>query len=283
VIEKIKIRHFPKAVLVCVLAGFLSFSFADRENPPDRYYAQRGLGGLKVKVANDFTLGCWSAIYIGNSYFPNRFTFKPFQYQGFDVVPGFVVDVGNIIGKTKLSLGADYYYLWRNWEYDFEASVRQDRARASLIFNTPFAGNFKLTINQMFERIKHQRWARKTDSAGNYYGSFTERSGPTLSYFRFRTNFKVTGPAFSSLKISPYASYEGYNFRPAPKILPSDPFYLEAEFGIATNPAKGWNINLADQIQTTPERRGWETHQISLYMFYTFDFSEYFSTTKTPG
>jgi hypothetical protein len=216
-------------------------------------------------------LSGWSALYYGNGYYPARSLDKPTLYQGYDIVPGFVIGVGKILGETKFSVGGDYYYFWRNWEKtNDQPSIKQNRLRANFILSTPFWGKFNLTVTQRFERITQKRFQRELDTVTyTRHGDFKWLDYTQIfSWMRHRTTYKVSFPSFTSLNIAPYASYEGFLTTIA---SPDDSYYMEAEFGFSMSPFKGISISLADQIQKLPQSDIPEAHQITLNLFYTLD------------
>jgi hypothetical protein len=269
------------ALAVFAAGFFFALQGNERDVQPDRYLCERALEGLKVKVADNFTLGCWTAQYWGTAYFPNRFRFDPLIYQGYDVVPGFTADLGKIIGNTKLSLGGEYYYMWRNWEYDGEPSIEHSRFRGNIIVSTPFnvpvLGTCSMGVTQRFERVMQQKWSKLDQQTFLQTEGWNRVAGVANSFLRLRTTFKLSTPGYTSLKIAPYASYEGFNYLNHIQFA-VDPFYYETEIGFSMSPAKGLSFSLGDQIQSTPNMRvGWEAHQISFYVFYTLDYSKQIS------
>lgn len=256
---------------MAVSAMLLSFapvaaqSGTGEEKLKESFRSHRALGGVRVKVEKDVTVGIFGASYFGTGpqYKVDSLT-NPYKYIGWDVVPGFSVEFGEIFSGIQLSMGGDVYFLERIF-YDGESVLSEYRPRWNVFLTKPLPFGGSVQWGQRFER-SITTWANIReieDENGNIIRSLVPSQ--VFATNQYRSLLRLNAPSFTDFKITPYVYSEAFNQ------LGTD-FYSETEFGITFAPVRGLSVSLADNFQL---RYGGSelirNHLLCLYAFYTLD------------
>lgn len=265
-------------ITLLVFTAALSQTTPDQtEEIDDTFRQHRVISGLKIKVDKNFTLSTFGAFYLGDgAQYKAAENTDPYAYNGWDLVPGFMMDFGEIWNKVKVSSGGDLYLLKRILQKGSEESFEY-KPRWNLVLTRPISNLGTLTWTSRFERSMFISYVKKYTYDDPPRLDSNDYQIPIGSYFEvalnqarsiYRSQLKYNTPAFTNYKITPYISSESWTFDPV------DRPYSESELGINISPLKGMVVTLSDILQIT-YRDGYivKNHLLCLNLFYTLDLS----------
>lgn len=240
------------------------------QTPPMFYRSHRVLGGLKLKLDKRFTLTNFGALYFGDgAQYRDAERTDPYAYNGWDWIPGFLFDYGEVVDGIKFSTGADIYITDRRLTKGFEERVEY-KPRWNVILTKPLAFGGSVQWISRFERAFKETYLLKKINADGSIEKVDELRLLTTVY-RYRSTLKLTSPSFTKLQITPYVYSESFSARNK-----LEQYYSETEFGTSFTPVKGLSISLADNYQMSyREEDVIRNHMICLYAFYTIDLSSW--------
>ncbi len=264
-----KITGFP-AILLLLLASFCvaQTGSSGEEKTQSVFRSHRLLGGLKVKLDKDFTLSTFGAVYLGDGpQYKVASRTDPYSYNGWDIVPGFSLEMGELFNGIKLSMGGDLYLLTRIFQKG-EEEMFEYRPRWNVALTKPLSFGGSIQWTSRFERTM-QEWYQfpyRTDANGD--STRVKELTQKRSVYRYRSALKLSAPKYTGYKISPYIYSESFNERE------QIDFYSETELGVNFEPFKGISVSLADNFQLKYRADDIvKNHMLCLNAFYTLDLS----------
>ncbi len=262
-------------LFIFVLTAGMCMLFAQTEpepETPDRFRSHRTLFGVKCKLSDNFTVQGFRADYFGSgSQYKTKEDTEPYEYTGWDMVPGVSMGIGELFGGIKLSVGGDIYFLSRIQGKGAE-QYEEYRPRFNVFLTKPLSFGGFVQWGQRFERRAQKNYnfpmectyGPTGDTLGCKEVKFLKKQ---FIKYRYRSMLKIMAPSFTPVKIAPYAYSESFNEG-------GGDFFSETEVGFNFKPYKGFSISLADNIQLKyTEDRIITNHLLCIYGFYTFDLS----------
>ena len=268
-------KNLQALVLIC--ASCFAFTSAQTETTTSAFenktffWTQRYLGGLKVKVDKNFTATSWGAIYFGDGA-QYKTESDPYNYSGWDAVPGFNYELGEIFNGIKASTGGDLYLTHRVQEKG-HVEMEEVRPRWNFALTKPFSFGGSVQWISRFERQMLSKYKINPQCDTNNLNCVTVRKfAQGTSYSRYRSTLKISGPSFLNWKLTPYAYSESFNLKSGS----GGWYFSETEFGINFSPFNGVNMSFADNLQALfREDEIIKNHMLCLYAFYTIDLSDF--------
>ncbi len=228
--------------------------------------SHRILSGLKAKFTDDFSAQTFGAVYLGDGpQYKIASATDPYAYNGWDLVPGFSLELGEIFNGIKLSTGGDLYLLNRVFQKGAE-ELFEYRPRWNVVLTKPLAIGGSVQWTSRFERSS-QLWYQFPERPDGSGGTTqVKETTQQKAMYRYRSALKISGPQYTGIKLSPYIYSESFNQREAGE------YYSETELGVSFSPIQGLGISLADnfQMKFRPDEII-KNHMLCIYAFYTMD------------